>query len=180
LLDASLPACLDLFEETQMPKTRRFSGIVVLSVCLIGSGWSDTVFAGTEPSAAETVSSTPATGVSLTQPFASGQTSHLAIGKETLRAMAIPLDASQPYASPWLAQRGWYRGGRRHNGAAQAEMILGAAAAITGAAILTYANRPECGTNAFAEGCSYGTKVVGTAVTAGGLVTFLTGAFSWR
>jgi hypothetical protein len=94
--------------------------------------------------------------------------------------MALPLNASQPYASPVLAQRGWYRGGRRHNGAAQAEMILGAAAAITGAALLTYANRPECSTNAVAEGCSYGTKVVGTAVTAGGIVTFLTGAFSWR
>jgi hypothetical protein len=163
-----------------MPNTRRFSGIVVLNVCLIASGWSDTVFAGTDTPASQTVSSTPTTGISLTQPFASGHTPHLAIGEETLRAMAVPLSASQPYASPVLAQRGWYRGGRRHNGAAQAEMILGAAAAITGAAILTYANRPECSANALAEGCSYGTKVVGTAVTAGGIVTFLTGAFSWK
>jgi len=163
-----------------MPKTRRFSGIVVLSVCLIGSGWSDTVFAATETPAFQTVSFTPTAAASLTQPFAVSDTSHLAIGKETLRAMAVPLSASQPYASPVLAQRGWYRGGRRHNGAAQAEMILGAAAAITGAALLTYANRPECSANAVAEGCSYGTKVVGTAVTAGGIVTFLTGAFSWR
>jgi hypothetical protein len=163
-----------------MPNTRRFSGIVVLNVCLIASGWSDTVFAGTDTPASQTVSSTPTTGISLTQPFGSGHTPHLAIGEETLRAMAVPLSASQPYASPVLAQRGWYRGGRRHNGAAQAEMILGAAAAITGAAILTYANRPECSANALAEGCSYGTKVVGTAVTAGGIVTFLTGAFSWK
>jgi hypothetical protein len=163
-----------------MPKTRRFSGIVVLSVCLIGSGWSDTVFADTEPPTSQTASSTSATRGSLTQPFVAGQASQLAIGEETRRAMTAPFNPSQPYASPWLAQRGWYRGGRRHNGAAQAEMILGAAAAITGAAILTYANRPECGTNALAEGCSYGTKVVGTAVTAGGIVTFLTGAFSWR
>ena len=79
-----------------------------------------------------------------------------------------------------FAQRGWYRGGRRRNGAAQAEMILGAVAAITGAAVLTYANRPECSVSALADGCSYGTKVVGTAVTAGGIVTFLTGAFTWR
>ena len=163
-----------------MPKTHRFSGIVVLSVCLIGSGWSDTVFAGTDTPAPQTVSSLPSTSISLTQPFSSSHTSHLAIGQETLRAMSVPLSASQPYASPVLAQRGWYRGGRRHSGAAQAEMILGAAAAITGAALLTYANRPECSTNALAEGCSYGTKVVGTAVTAGGFVTFLTGAFSWR
>jgi hypothetical protein len=163
-----------------MPKTRRFSGIVVLSVCLIGSGWSDTVLAATETPDSQTVSSTAATAISLTRPFASSQTSHLAIGEQTLRAMAVPLSASQPYASPVFAQRGWYRGGRRHNGAAQAEMILGAAAAITGAAILTYANRPGCSTNALAEGCGYGTKVVGTAVTAGGIVTFLTGAISWR
>ena len=59
-------------------------------------------------------------------------------------------------------------------------MILGAAAAITGVAVLTYANRPECRVTAAAEGCSYGTKVVGTAVTAGGVVTFLTGALTWR
>ena len=59
-------------------------------------------------------------------------------------------------------------------------MILGAVAAITGAAVLTYANRPECSASALADGCSYGTKVVGTAVTAGGIVTFLTGAFTWR
>jgi hypothetical protein len=163
-----------------MPKTRRFSGIVVLSVCLIGSGWSDTVFADTETPASPTLSSTTTTGISLTQPFETSHTSHLAIGEQTLRAMAVPLTPSQPYASPVLAQRGWYRGGRRHSGAAQAEMILGAAAALTGAALLTYANRPECSTNALAEGCSYGTKVVGTAVTAGGIVTFLTGAFSWR
>jgi hypothetical protein len=163
-----------------MPKTRRFSGIVALGVCLVGSGWSDTAFAATETPASQTVSSTPTTAVSLTQPFAFSETSHLAIGDETLRAMAVPLSASQPYASPVFAQRGWYRGGRRHNGAAQAEMILGAAAAITGAALLTYANRPECSTNALAGGCGYGTKVVGTAVTAGGIVAFLTGAFSWR
>lgn len=163
-----------------MPKTHRFSRIVVLSVCLIASGWSDTVFAGTEPPASRTVSSAPPVRVSLTQPFAFDQASHLAIGEETLRAMAVPLNASQSYASPWLAQRGWYRGGRRHNGAAQAEMILGAVAAITGAAILTYANRPQCSVDALADGCSYGTKVVGTAVTAGGVVAFLTGAFTWR
>ena len=91
------------------------------------------------------------------------------------------MNGSQLLGSASFAQRGRYRGrGGRRNGAAQAEMILGAVAAITGAAVLTYANRPECGLNAAADGCSYGTKVVGTAVTAGGLVTFLTGAFTWR
>jgi hypothetical protein len=96
--------------------------------------------------------------------------------------MAMPVSSSMN-GSPLgvsSAQRGWYRGGRRRNGAAQAEMILGAVAAITGAAVLTYANRPECSANALADGCSYGTKVLGTAVTAGGIVTFLTGGFTWR
>jgi hypothetical protein len=163
-----------------MPKTRGFSGIVALSVCLIASGWSDTVFAATEPPTSQMASSTPATSVSITQPFGSDHVSPLAVGEETLRAMAAPLNASEPYALQGFAQRGWYRGGRRHSGAAEAEMILGAVAAITGAAILTYANRPQCSVDAASDGCSYGTKVVGTAVTAGGIVTFLTGAFTWR
>jgi hypothetical protein len=140
------------------------------------------VFASEPPAPSEVVS-TPAIASGLTQPFAANQTSRLGIGDETRRALAMPLSSSMN-ASPLgvsFAQGGWYRGGgRRRNGAAQAEMILGAVAAITGAAVLTYANRPECSANALAGGCSYGTKVVGTAVTAGGIVTFLTGAFTWR
>lgn len=165
-----------------MPKMHRISRIVALSVCLVGSGWSDTVFAS-ERTAPSDVVSTPAVSPGLTQPFALNQTSRLAIGEQTRRALTNPLtpsmDASQFGVS--YAQRGWYRGGgRRRNGAAQAEMILGAVAAITGAAVLTYANRPACSVNALADGCGYGTKVVGTAVTAGGIVTFLTGALTWR
>ena len=165
-----------------MPKTRRISGIVALVVCLAGTEWSETVFAsatpaGDEASAAHASISQP----SETQPQLTNQPSRLAIGEHTRAALAMPLSSMN--ASPLgvsFAQRGWYRGGRRRNGAAQAEMILGAVAAITGAAVLTYANRPECSANALADGCSYGTKVVGTAVTAGGIVTFLTGAFTWR
>src|ERR1700681_4895722 len=41
---------------------------------------------------------------------------------------------------------------RRHDGSIAAIMI-GAAAAITGAAVLAYANRPECTTNTVAGGC---------------------------
>jgi hypothetical protein len=165
-----------------MPQMHRISRILAVSVCLIGSGWSDTVFASEPPASSEVVS-TPAISSRPTQPFAAGQPSRLRIGEQTRRALTIPLtpsmDASQLGVS--YAQRGWYRGGgRRRNGAAQAEMILGAVAAITGAAVLTYANRPECSANALADGCSYGTKVVGTAVTAGGIVTFLTGALTWR
>jgi len=162
-----------------MPKMRRLSGFVALSVCLVASGWGDTVFAA-EPQASRAVASLPAIDLSTTQQFARAG-SRLIVGEHTLQAMAVPEIASQPLQSTILAQRRGYGGyGRRRNGAAQAEMILGAAAAITGAALLTYANRPECSANALADGCSYGTKVVGTAVTAGGIVTFLTGALTWR
>ena len=68
---------------------------------------------------------------------------------------------------------------RRHDGAIAAIMI-GAAAAITGAAVLTYANRPECSTNPIASGCGYGPKVIGTAALSGGLVGLLVGALTWR
>ena len=171
-----------------MLKTRRISATVALIVCLSCSQWSEPVFAESESAlVASTASPSPVAAQSETQPLTSSQPSHLAFGEHTLRAMALSaptpfsMNGSQPLGSVSLAQRGWYRGrGGRRNGAAQAEMILGAVAAITGAAVLTYANRPECSLNAAADGCSYGTKVVGTAVTAGGLVTFLTGAFTWR
>jgi hypothetical protein len=68
---------------------------------------------------------------------------------------------------------------RRHDGSIAAIMI-GAAAAIAGAAVLVYANRPDCTTNAVAGGCGYGTKVVGTAVLSGGIVGLFVGALTWR
>jgi hypothetical protein len=80
-----------------------------------------------------------------------------------------------------LAQWGGYRGGRRgRNGAAQAAIVLGAVASIAGAAVLVYANRPECSTTQFANGCGYGTKVVGGAVLSAGMVGLLVGALTWR
>jgi hypothetical protein len=70
-----------------------------------------------------------------------------------------------------------YRMGRSGSVAA---IMIGAAAAITGAAILVYANRPECDTHQFAGGCGYGTKVVGGAVLSGGIVGLFVGALTWR
>jgi hypothetical protein len=70
-----------------------------------------------------------------------------------------------------------YRMGR--NGSIAAIMI-GAAATITGAALLIYANRPDCETNQFAGGCGYGTKVIGGSVLAGGVVGLFVGALTWR
>jgi hypothetical protein len=67
----------------------------------------------------------------------------------------------------------------RHDGSIAALMI-GTALTITGAAILVYANRPDCEFQQFAGGCGYGTKVVGGAVLTGGVVGLFVGAWTWR
>lgn len=77
---------------------------------------------------------------------------------------------------------GWLQRSRKggRNGAIAA-IALGAVASIAGGAILVYANRPECRTtNHMANGCSYGTKVVGGAVLSAGIVGLLVGASIWR
>jgi hypothetical protein len=61
-----------------------------------------------------------------------------------------------------------------------AAIMVGSVVAIAGAAILVYANRPECDVHQFAGGCGYGTKVVGGAVLSGGLVSLIVGALTWR
>ena len=85
-----------------------------------------------------------------------------------------------PSASDTFAQRGYGRGRWRGNDGSRAAVILGSAAAIAGAAVLVYANRPECRTNPAASACGFGTKVVGGAVLAGGVVGITVGALSWR
>ena len=97
-----------------------------------------------------------------------------------------PLTMTVDGGKPWLAssdltlaQRGWGRG-RRGNGGARAAVILGSVAAIAGGAVLVYANRPACRNNPGAGGCSYGTKVLGGAVLAGGAVGITVGVLSWR
>jgi hypothetical protein len=69
-----------------------------------------------------------------------------------------------------------YRMGRDGSIAA---IMIGAVATITGAALLVYANRPDCDTNHFAAGCGYGTKVIGGAVLSGGVVGLFVGALTW-
>jgi hypothetical protein len=46
--------------------------------------------------------------------------------------------------------------------------------------VLVYANRPECSTNQTANGCGYGTKVIGDAVLSAGLVGVVAGTLLWR
>lgn len=82
--------------------------------------------------------------------------------------------------STLFAQRGRGRGRWRGNGGARTAVILGSVAAIAGAAVLVYADRPECRANREASGCGYGTKVLGGAVLAGGAVGITVGALSWR
>jgi len=77
-----------------------------------------------------------------------------------------------------------YRGPARpihheHHGGSIAALVIGAVASITGTAILVYAHRPDCRYHEFASGCGYGTKVVGGAVVAGGVVGLVVGALTW-
>lgn len=104
-----------------------------------------------------------------------GARSRFAVRDEVLRATA-------PSAFAAAAQRGGYRGRRPRGGRVgpAAAMAVGAIASITGAAILVYANRPECVGNAAGRGCGYGTKVVGGAVLTGGIVGLAIGASAWR
>lgn len=76
-------------------------------------------------------------------------------------------------------QRYFGRRGHGRRSAAITAIVLGSAAAITGGALLAYANRPDCGTSAMADGCSYGSKVIGGSVLAGGLVGVTLGVVMW-
>jgi hypothetical protein len=155
-----------------------------LIVCLLGTQWSGTLRASEgEPP--------PAAVVSITDRLAStAEPSSFSVSDDVLSAnQAIdpaigPIWRSAlrfvPVESSAYEQRG-RRGGRGgRNDAAQTAVILGAVAAIAGAAVLVYANRPDCGTNQMASGCGYGTKVVGTAVLTGGIVSLVAGALTWR
>jgi hypothetical protein len=96
--------------------------------------------------------------------------------KEPIMSIVTP---TRPADAELLAQR-WGRGRRGRHNASRTAIILGSVAAVAGAAVLVYANRPECGaTNHSASGCSYGTKVVGGAVLAGGVVSIAAGALTW-
>ena len=78
-----------------------------------------------------------------------------------------------------LAQRYFGRRGGGRRATAITAIVLGSAAAITGGALLAYANRPECDSSSMADGCGYGFKVIGGSVLAGGLVGVTLGALTW-
>lgn len=154
-----------------------------LIVCLLGTQWSGTLLAreGALPPAAvvsisdRVASTTERSSVPVSDDMLSAtQPIDPAIGPIWRSALRfVPVESSS-----YEQRERRHRGGR--NDAAQAAVILGAVAAIAGAAVLVYANRPDCSTNQTASGCGYGTKVVGTAVLTGGIVSLVAGALTWR
>jgi hypothetical protein len=116
--------------------------------------------------------------------FAAEEAGSAAVAAPSLRLPSPEALARVAIDSPKSVevQRGYGYGYRRGRGrgAAAAAIMIGAAAAIGGTALLVYANRPECSTNPLASGCSYGTKVAGGSLLAGGVVGVAVGAALWR
>ena len=156
-----------------MARTYRRWTSGALIVCLIGT-WTGTLLAKDEPNispAPSTIFANPAMSVS----FARQPDSGAGLSEAVARLRFTPVESAAARSRYWGRGR---RYGRDH-GAARAAVVLGAVAAITGTALLVYANRPECGTNQFAGGCGYGMKVAGGAVLSAGIVGVFAGALTW-
>jgi hypothetical protein len=159
------------------------------SPCSMVNTTSEVQGESTRPAAAVSAGEQPTKTTELTG--STVERSRFTVGNERLTANG-PLGAASaqgwrgtlgfvPVESSSFAQRRGYggRGPGRRNGAVAA-IVLGAVASIAGGAVLVYANRPECGTNQTANGCGYGTKVVGGAVLSAGIVGIVVGALTWR
>ena len=185
-----------------MARTHRLSTTAALIICLIATQWSGTLFASEEESSSRSTLSTPSVADSTTEvpgaTLAAGtpdlarstmERPRFAFSNEVFTAKG-PLGADSehwlgtltfaPVESSAFAQRRGYRGRGRggHSGSAAA-MVLGAGAAIAGAAVLVYANRPDCRPSQTTNGCGYGTKVIGGAVLSAGVVGLVAGALTW-
>jgi len=176
-LRAKRDSCL-LVVESSMVRTRR-AVTAVLVACLSGAPLSGTV-AASEPAPP----ASPGNGPSI-QVDRPTTTSHspFVLSDEMLRRSLIESDAREA-GVPAAAYGQWgYHGSRHHhghdNGAAQAAIILGSAAAIAGTAVLIYANRPECDAFVHSNDC-YGEKVAGGSLLAGGIVSLVLGASLWH
>src|SRR5438093_7567471 len=150
-----------------MARTHRLPTTGALIVCLLSTLWSGTLVASEEQPSSESAASsaTPSAGPpvigatdlwshslpAIERPRFTCNDAILSatapIGGAGAQSWQTPL-ASGPTEPNAFAQRGRYWGGRgRRNGGAQTAIIIGTVASITGAALLVYANRPECGTN---------------------------------
>lgn len=184
-----------------MTKMCRLSIAGVLMMCLSASHWSVALAAGAMPeSSKESVTSSQSgekweaanssAPFAIPSQFADGSWFSVSSEHEADRPRASALSGARPiftldpalsnsFAAGQVYRGRPYRARRDHTGAITA-VVVGAVATITGAAILIYANRPECRYREFGSGCGYGTKVVGGAVLAGGVVGLTIGALSWR
>ncbi|MEP7310797.1 MAG: hypothetical protein ABJA98_35310 [Acidobacteriota bacterium] len=167
-----------------MVRTHRLSTIGALMVCMVAAQWNGPLFAsagegidGTRTAATD-VSSVAPTFLESSRLTSSGAA--IALGAKA-RSHGI-FDVPPAESSIFAAQiyRGQPRRLRRERDGSIAAIVIGAVASITGAAILVYANRPECSSHPVATGCGYGTKVVGGAVLSGGIVGLTIGALTWR
>lgn len=152
----------------------RISTTIAIVVCVFTSQLSTaTLFAAEdEPASAPVVRAVSTHSSSIFDPTSP------ATGVQT--AIAHPFLVPEFAVSSAQVYRGApYPYPRRHDGAVAALMI-GAAATITGTALLVYANRPDCSIAPAPGGCGYGMKVVGASVLSGGLVGLAVGALTWR
>ena len=152
-----------------MARSYRASTTAVVLVCLLGAQLTEaTVFAGDEEAAS-----------GATQP---ARPAVIAPVERSPRLVFDPARFTLEDESSTFAQRrGGFRGrGRGRSEGARTAVVVGALAAVTGAALLVYANRPECRNNASANACGYGTRVIGGAVLTAGAVGIVAGTVSWR
>jgi hypothetical protein len=165
-----------------MANAYRVSTISALIVCLVIAQGNATLFASEASPATSTAQ--PASTIELFADQTSAPAhSLLAISDSATVVPRAPF-TFVPSASDAFSQRDGYRGGRgreqRRHDSATAALVLGAVASVAGTAILLYANRPECSTNPYrADGCGYGTKVVGGAALGLGVMGFTIAAITW-
>ena len=151
--------------------TKGYRTAVLLIACTLATPGTSTLFAGDAvPAAAPpAISHLTLEG----KPLAD-------LGSFSGSTVPAPLDSvALPVTAASASSQWGRRGGGRNSGAATA-IFLGAVGTIVGAAVLVYADRPDCNANPSLSGCGYGTKVVGGAVLSAGLVGLIVGALTWR
>jgi hypothetical protein len=146
----------------------------ILAGSLVVAPLSGTLLASEPPSPSTRADQSAQTAKLLSAVRAPVRPSPFVVSDEVLMANTDDVSA----ASQWGRHHGGHHHG--HNDAAQVAIILGTIGAITGAALLVYANRPECNAFPNAGGCGYGTKVTGGAILAGGIASITIGAVSWH
>jgi hypothetical protein len=165
-------------QEIEMARIHRLSMTGALIVCMVGTQWTGTLFASEEERSSSEVQEATSASLPLND---DGLTTHpllASIAQASHRSFNFVPAQSSAFAEQIYQGRPYPMTGRRDGSVAA--IMIGALASITGAAILVYANRPECRGHEFANGCGYGTKVVGGAVLSGGIVGLFVGALTWR